>query len=98
MIPKDGDVLISNLTATVEHAVSIVPADPDIFCPNQDVAVTTGQDLAKERQVDAWLTEDHTHFVKIATCRPGGSPASAAVGDAGVHPAEVELVRHSAGE
>lgn len=95
MVPKDGDVLISNPTATVEHVVSIVPDKPDICCPNQDAAVARGQDLAKDRQVDAWLTEDHTHFVKIASYRPGGGPLSPAHDAAGVHPAEVELVKQS---
>ena len=69
MIPQAGDVLVSNPTATVEYEVSIVPAVPDIVCPNHDVAVVRARELARERHVDAWLTEDHTHFLKIASYR-----------------------------
>jgi hypothetical protein len=69
MIPKDGDILVSNPTATVEHEISIVPKQPEVMCPNHDSAVRKACELASERQVDAWLTEDHTHFLKIASHR-----------------------------
>jgi hypothetical protein len=69
MTPQNGDVLVSNPTATIAHDVSIVPAAPAIVCPNHDTAVAKACELAKERGVDAWLTEDHTHFLKIASYR-----------------------------
>ena len=70
MTPKNGDVLVSNPTATIAHDVSIVPAPPDIVCPNHDTAVAKACAMAQELGVDAWLTEDHTHFLKIASYRP----------------------------
>ena len=69
MIPQHGDVLVSNPTATIEHDVSIVPSPPDTVCPNHDAAVTKAHEVAKSRQVDVWLTEDHIHFMKIASYR-----------------------------
>ena len=69
MIPKHGDVLVSNPTATVEHDVSIVPGQPEIVCPNHSTALARGDELARERRVDLWLTEDHTHFIRIACYR-----------------------------
>lgn len=69
MNPKYGDVLVSNPTATVEHDVSIVPGQSEIICPNHATALARGDELARERGVDLWLTEDHTHFMRIATYR-----------------------------
>jgi hypothetical protein len=69
MKPRAGDVLVSNRTATLEHDVSIVPAAPDLVCPNHDSAVGLAREMAKDRGVDAWLTEDHTHFLQIAAHR-----------------------------
>jgi len=69
MTPRTGDVLVSNRTATLEHDLSIVPGRPDLVCPNHDSAVALAQEMAKDRRVDAWLTEDHTHFMKIGTYR-----------------------------
>ena len=68
-LPQDGDVLISNPTATVEHEISIVPRRPHITCANHDQAVAEGRQLAKELEVDAWLTEDNYHFLRIGTYR-----------------------------
>lgn len=73
MLPRDGDILVSNPTATVEHEISVVPAHPDVVCPNHDSAVRKAREMASERQVDAWLTEDHTHFMKIADHRAEGA-------------------------
>jgi hypothetical protein len=67
--PQDGDVLVSNPTATVEYEICIVPRPPHITCPTHDRAVAEGCRLAAELGVDAWLTEDHTHFLRIGTYR-----------------------------
>jgi len=67
--PRDGDVLVSNPTATVEHHICIVPRPPHITCANHDRAVTRGRELAEQLDVDAWLTEDNTHFMRIGTYR-----------------------------
>lgn len=69
MTPQAGDVLVSNLTATVEYDVSII-GGPVVFTGvHYAVAVAQAQQLAAARRIDAWLTEDHTHFLKIAFCR-----------------------------
>ena len=69
MIPQTGDVLVSKSSARVEHDVSIVPAEPVLVCPTHDTAVEKARELARDRRVDAWLTEDHVHFLKLATYR-----------------------------
>lgn len=69
LTPQTGDVLVSNLTATVEYDVSII-GGPEVFTGvHYTTAVGRAQELASERRIDAWLTEDHTHFLKIAFCR-----------------------------
>lgn len=67
--PKDGDVLVSNPSATVEHEVAIVPRAPHITCANHEKAVAEGRQLAEQLKVDAWLTEDNRHFLRIASHR-----------------------------
>lgn len=69
MRPQNGDILVSKDVARVEHEVSIVPEATASVCPNHDSAVKQAQALAKERRVDAWLTEDHIHFMRIASHR-----------------------------
>jgi len=68
-IPQDGDVLVSNPTATVEYVVGIVPRPPHITCPSHDRAVAQGRQLAEQLEVDAWLTEDKAHFLRIGSYR-----------------------------
>jgi hypothetical protein len=70
IVPADGDILVSNPTATLEHEIAIVPAPPHMVCATHDEAVTWAKRLARERQVDAWLTEDLTHFLRIGSYRP----------------------------
>lgn len=68
-LPQDGGVLVSNPTATVEHEIAIVPRPPHVTCINHDRAVAEGQRLAEELNVDAWLTEDSLHFMRIGSFR-----------------------------
>jgi hypothetical protein len=68
-IPKAGDVLVSTPTATIEYYVSVVADPTEITCLNHDAAVAKALELARDRLVDAWLTEDHTHFLRIASYR-----------------------------
>ena len=68
-ILKPGDVLVSHPTAVREHEISIVPNAPHATSPTHDAAVSTGRSEADAMGVDAWLTEDHTHVVKIASHR-----------------------------
>jgi hypothetical protein len=66
---KAGDVLVSRPTAMREHEISIVPTEPHAVSPTRTAAVGDGRSEAADRGVDAWLTEDHTHVVKIASNR-----------------------------
>ena len=66
---KPGDVLVSRPTAVREHEISIVPNAPHATSPTHDVAVSDGRSEADALGVDAWLTEDQTHVVKIASHR-----------------------------
>ena len=67
---QSGDVLVSHPTAVREHEISIVPSAPHAISPTHDAAVTDARSEADAMGVDAWLTEDHTHVVKIASHRP----------------------------
>lgn len=67
--PASGDVLVSHSTAVREHTISIVPDEPHATSPTHDEAVRAGRSEADARGVDAWLTEDQTHVVKIASHR-----------------------------
>jgi hypothetical protein len=66
---KEGDVLVSHPTAVREYEISVIPNPPHAMSPTQDEAVTDGRSEADVLGVDAWLTEDHTHVVKIASHR-----------------------------
>jgi hypothetical protein len=68
-LPQDGDVLVSNPTATVEHDICIVPHPPHLTCESLDRALAAGRELAEELKVDAWLSEDHRHVLRIGTYR-----------------------------
>lgn len=69
MRPREGDVLVSRMPARVEHEVSVIPERPTLVCPNHGTAIQRAQELARERRVDAWLTEDSVHVLKIASYR-----------------------------
>jgi hypothetical protein len=66
---KPGDVLVSHQTAVREHEISIIPNAAHEMPPTHDAAITAGRSEADAMGVDAWLTEDHTHVVKIASNR-----------------------------
>ena len=67
---QSGDVLVSHPTAVNEHQISIVPSAPHARSPTHDAAVSEGRSEAEAKGVDAWLTEDQTHVVKIGANRP----------------------------
>ena len=69
MTPQPGDVLVSNPTATMEYVVSIVGGQVDITGAHYAAAVVRARGLAAERRVDAWVTGDRVHFLRIAVCR-----------------------------
>ena len=66
---KAGDVLVSHPTAVREHEISVPPNAPHAMSPTHDDAVSDGRSEADALGVDAWLTEDHTHVVKITSHR-----------------------------
>jgi hypothetical protein len=66
---KPGDVLVSHPTAVREYEISVIPNAPHAISPTHKAAVGDGRSEADARGVDAWLTEDHTHVVKIASNR-----------------------------
>ncbi len=53
-----------------EYGISIVPNPPQAVSPTHDGAVSDGRSEADAMGVDDWLTEDHTHVVKLASHRP----------------------------
>jgi hypothetical protein len=67
--PQIGDVVVSKRSAEIEHAIGIVPQPPDVVCPTHDRAVARAQSLAESLCVDAWLTIDHIHFLRLASHR-----------------------------
>lgn len=69
MKPRDGDLLVSRGVASLTHEVTVVPATSGTMCATHDEAVQRAHELAKTQQVDAWLTEDHTHFLRLASFR-----------------------------
>jgi hypothetical protein len=66
---KPGDILVSHSTAVREHEISVSPNAPHAVSPTHDTAVGAGCSEAQALGVDAWLTEDHTHVMKIASHR-----------------------------
>ncbi|WP_291980700.1 hypothetical protein [Luteitalea sp.] len=66
---QPGDVLVSHGSAVTAHEISIVPDAPHTAAATHDAAVSDGCAEAEELGVDAWLTEDQTHVVKIASNR-----------------------------
>jgi hypothetical protein len=66
---KPGDVLVSHCSAVREHDISVIPNAPHATSATHDGAVSDGCSEADARRVDAWLTEDKTHVVKIASHR-----------------------------
>ena len=66
---KVGDVLISHSSAVREHEISIVPDPPHTSSATHESALQEGCGEAEAADVDAWLTEDQTHVVKVASHR-----------------------------
>ena len=66
---KPGDVLVSHPTAVREHEISVIPDAPYATSATHDTAVSEGRSEADALGVDAWLTEDQTHVLKIASNR-----------------------------
>jgi hypothetical protein len=70
MHPQPGDILVSRSSGNVEHQIGVVPDPPHESLPSHDRAVRKACEMAEARHVDAWLTEDLIHFLRLATFRP----------------------------
>jgi hypothetical protein len=66
---KVGDILVSHSSAVCEHQISIVPDAPHASSSTHESALHEGRVKAEVGGVDAWLTEDQTHVMKIASHR-----------------------------
>ena len=64
-----GDLLVSHSTAVREHKISIVPNGPHRVSLTHDAAIVEGRSQAEALGVDAWLSDDQTHVVRIAAHR-----------------------------
>ena len=69
MCPQPGDILVSSLSARTDHEVSVVPSPATLVFSTYNIAVAKAQELARQGHVDLWLTEDHTHFLKLDSYR-----------------------------
>jgi len=69
LVPQDGDVLVARAYASGQYSVAIVPEKPHLSCERRMRAVEGARSLARDRAVDAWLTEDLTHFMRLAHFR-----------------------------
>ena len=67
-----GDVLVSHSTAVLEHEISVVPNAAHTISRMHHVAVRDARPEADAMGVDAWLTENQTHVVKISSHRGPG--------------------------
>jgi hypothetical protein len=59
-------------TAVREHEISAIPNAPHARSPTHNAAVGDRRSEADARGVDAWLTQEQTHVVKIASHRAPG--------------------------
>ena len=75
MNPQTGDVLVRRRVAEKEHEISIIPKPAHLVGSNHDWSVAKGCELAERLHVDAWLSEDHIHFLRLVTHRePAHAP------------------------
>lgn len=67
--PKPGDVLVSKRFATASYELSTVAGPPQLLISDRAAAIERAAEVAAGLQVDAWYTEDHTHFSPLARHR-----------------------------
>jgi hypothetical protein len=75
-MPVDGDVVVSN-GAIREYAVGVLSKAPHLTYTTHDRGIVSARKMACQLGVDAWLTEDRTHFLLIARNRRAESCAVA---------------------
>lgn len=67
---QDGDVLVTHSSAVREHDISVVPDGAHATVPTRCEAIDQATEEARTLEVDAWVTEDQIHVVRIAGNRP----------------------------
>jgi hypothetical protein len=82
MKPQRGDILVSNRSATLDHDVSFVPEPPHLTRENRTRAVGVASRLARDRQVDLWITENLRNFL-LLECHRRAAQGMAPVDRAG---------------
>jgi hypothetical protein len=71
MVPQPGDVVASQATArSDDYAINILPDASYAVAARYADAIATVRKRARLLRVDGWFTADHTHFVRVARCRP----------------------------
>ena len=72
--PAPGDIVVAKRSALTLYELSAVPGPPQLTMASHASAVEQAKGLAARQSVDAWFTEDHTHFTCIARCRVARGP------------------------
>jgi hypothetical protein len=68
--PHVGDVLASRPTARADvYTISIFPAAFHLTATRHSEALDEARVLARELNVDAWFTCNHTHYARVASFR-----------------------------
>jgi hypothetical protein len=68
--PQVGDVLASRPTARADvYTISIFPAASHLTATRHSEALDEARVLARELNVDAWFTFNHTHYARVASFR-----------------------------
>ncbi|HTV03223.1 MAG TPA: hypothetical protein VMF13_21925 [Luteitalea sp.] len=64
-LPQLGDILVTRVGATCYYAVAVVPRDPHLTRARYVEATNSARDLARNRGVAAWVSEDLVHFLPL---------------------------------
>lgn len=72
--PAPGDIVVAKRSALTLYELTAVPGPPQLTAESYASAVERAKDMAARQSVDAWYTEDHTHFTCIARCRVARRP------------------------
>lgn len=64
-----GDIVVSNVSATTNYAITIVGERSQLQMMRHDQAIAHARALGEQRKVDVWLTEDRLHFMPLALHR-----------------------------
>ncbi len=88
LLPCDGDVLVSHPMARIECEVAVLPRPAHAMYERQDAALANATVLAQALGVDAWLTHDRRHFLRVASFRAEASTPKEPATEPAVRPAD----------